>query len=1057
MTLLLLIACHAPGLPAGTTSDPSESIPGDTSAPDTGPDSGDNSGLPPTGEVLITEVMAANHDTLEDGDGDSVDWIELYNAGGATIDLAGWGLSDDPDIPFLWTFPATAVPPTTLVPGEFRVVFASGKGLGGPTGELHTSFALDAAGETVTLTRPDARPSDILAFPALGTDVTYGRVQTVTTAQPVADGTAARLSIAPPDGWQAPTFVETTWRTVTLGLGYDGSVTGAAPEDAALEKPTTQSSDGYGLTGAPAVDGEPGTFSHTGDADLDPWWQVDLEAPYLVSGVTLLNRSDCCAERLYNVTVSLLDTSGSVVWRSDVQNPVSDGTAPTSPGSRLDVAPDAPVTARYARIDKYAVNGAYSSEWLSLAEVVVNGSLAAPYSDAIMTDIGPEMFGTSAVAAIRVPIPAHTLPFATPPSRAMLGVRFDDGFTAWLNGVAVATTNAGEGVATGPHDGSTLVTFPVDPTLLPSPALLAIEGQNVAADDDDFLLRPTLTLDWIETGAPAFFETPTPGEPNGAGIDGYVAEPTADPPRGFYDDALAVTVTAPTPGSTLVYTLDGTLPTLTHGTAVSPPDAGSTASVVLLVATTALLQAVAFRDGWATSRVATHTYVYLDDVVRQPAAPSGLPLVWDGVSEGPYDANYEMDPEIVDDPAYQADLLAGLRSIPTLSVVMDPADLWGTDGIYIHSAERGDAWTRRASVELILPDGSTGFQEACDIEIHGWGWRYHSSTLKHSFRLQFKQEYGAAKLEYPWFVDAPVDRFDSIVLRAGGSKTWLDFRDPAQAQYLHDAFARDTARAMGKVDGHATFVHLYLNGLYWGLYDPVERPDAGFGEEYFGGDDADYDAINRRTTTNEAIDGDLEAYNTLLALADADLSRPANYAAVEAMLDLDDLIDYMLIHQYTVNRDGPCCFESNNMRGIRKREDGAQFRFFVWDMEYSLWDATDPTNVDIDVAGAIAHVYTRLRENPMFTARYAARARMHLTGDGALTPAATAARYEARANEIYDPLVAESARWGDTYREVPYTRDVEWADEYTRLMDDYFPNRTEQLIEQLTAAGLYSP
>ena len=360
---------------------------------------------------------------------------------------------------------------------------------------------------------------------------------------------------------------------------------------------------------------------------------------------------------------------------------------------------------------------------------------------------------------------------------------------------------------------------------------------------------------------------------------------------------------------------------------------------------------------------------------------------------------------------------------------------------------------RSASVEWILPDGTTGFAERCGLRIHGYGWRYHSATKKHSFRLEFSRDYGVPKLEYPLFADAPVDRFDSIVLRAGGSKTWLDFRDPANAQYLHDAFARDTARDMGKTDGHATYVHLYLNGLYWGLYNPVERPEAGFGEEYFGGDDDEYDAINRRTVTNEAVDGTLDAYNELLARADEDLST--DISRVEEMLDLDDLIDYMLIHQYMVNRDGPCCAESNNMRGLRRRLDGEQFRFFVWDMEYSLWDATDTTNVSIDVAGSISHVYTRLQDNADFRARYAERARMHLTGTGALTPDAAAARYEARATEIYGALLAESARWGDTYREPPYTRDVEWQAEYDRLMEDFFPNRTAELIDQLTAVGLY--
>ena len=78
--------------------------------------------------------------------------------------------------------------------------------------------------------------------------------------------------------------------------------------------------------------------------------------------------------------------------------------------------------------------------------------------------------------------------------------------------------------------------------------------------------------------------------------------------------------------------------------------------------------------------------------------------------------------------------------------------------------------------------------------------------------------------------------FDDIVLRAQGSRSWYDFRQPdiGQSQYIRDAWARDTARDMGKLEGHATFVHLYLNGLYWGLYNPVERTNEAFAEAYLG-------------------------------------------------------------------------------------------------------------------------------------------------------------------------------------------------------------------------------
>ena len=61
------------------------------------------------GEVWINEVVSDNGGGLVDGDGDLVDWIELYNPGPEALDLEGWGLSDDPDDGFAWVFPATAL------------------------------------------------------------------------------------------------------------------------------------------------------------------------------------------------------------------------------------------------------------------------------------------------------------------------------------------------------------------------------------------------------------------------------------------------------------------------------------------------------------------------------------------------------------------------------------------------------------------------------------------------------------------------------------------------------------------------------------------------------------------------------------------------------------------------------------------------------------------------------------------------------------------------------------------------------------------------------------
>ena len=103
-------------------------------------------------EVVISELLAKNSDTLVDEDGDSSDWIELYNGGTDAVDLDGWSLSDDEGRPRKWVFPAR-----TLGAGEFLVIFASDKDRGSATGELHTNFKLDSDGEYLALFDQEGR------------------------------------------------------------------------------------------------------------------------------------------------------------------------------------------------------------------------------------------------------------------------------------------------------------------------------------------------------------------------------------------------------------------------------------------------------------------------------------------------------------------------------------------------------------------------------------------------------------------------------------------------------------------------------------------------------------------------------------------------------------------------------------------------------------------------------------------------------------------------------------------------------------------------------------
>ncbi|MDA7865423.1 CotH kinase family protein [Akkermansiaceae bacterium] len=104
--------------------------------------------FPATAAPVISEFMASNETTLSDEDGDFPDWIEIFNPEGVPVDLAGYYLTDDSQVLNRWVFPSTM-----LGPGEWLVVFASGKDR--DVGELHTDFKLSAGGEYLALVSPD--------------------------------------------------------------------------------------------------------------------------------------------------------------------------------------------------------------------------------------------------------------------------------------------------------------------------------------------------------------------------------------------------------------------------------------------------------------------------------------------------------------------------------------------------------------------------------------------------------------------------------------------------------------------------------------------------------------------------------------------------------------------------------------------------------------------------------------------------------------------------------------------------------------------------------------
>jgi len=130
------------------------------------------------------------------------------------------------------------------------------------------------------------------------------------------------------------------------------------------------------------------------------------------------------------------------------------------------------------------------------------------------------------------------------------------------------------------------------------------------------------------------------------------------------------------------------------------------------------------------------------------------------------------------------------------------------------------------------------------LKIQGGAFRNFSLSKKKSLRLKFTAEHGPTKLAFPLFGDDAADLFDTITLRMEANDGWQWGGANGQPQYARDQFGRDSMLALGQPASHGTLMHVYINGVYWGVYNPVERPDASFAASYFGGDKDEWDVQN---------------------------------------------------------------------------------------------------------------------------------------------------------------------------------------------------------------------
>ena len=500
-------------------------------------------------------------------------------------------------------------------------------------------------------------------------------------------------------------------------------------------------------------------------------------------------------------------------------------------------------------------------------------------------------------------------------------------------------------------------------------------------------------------GRVGFMRPPTPLGTNGVTVPGFVADTKFSRDRGFYDTNFTVTLSTATPGAMVRYTTNRTLPTSSSGTIYTGP---------IEITGTTILRAAAFKEALASTDVDTQTYLFPTNVINSSV----------------------MRRSITTNVVYQSQMKAGLLELPSISLVTT-ATINGSIEV-------------KTSFEWLRSDGGESIQADCGVRLYGGAY---TDFAKKSFRIYFRKEFGISKLKYPLFAGhehglAVAEEFDQLELRSGSHDMEM------RGFYMSNICTDDTLLEMGRLNPHGRFVHLYLNGIYWGIYHLRERWGAAMHQQYFGGSSTNYESINGNLNVGgwsdgTVYDGDGSVWKKIKSLR-------SDYQAIRSWLDVPQFTDYMIMWLFGGSEDEYRC--------VGPTVPGSGFKFYLNDADgwfcvpnyCAAGNRTGrgaPGKQSGDGPGSLFSMLLK-QGDPDYVTLVADRIHAALFSSGALTPGRVAARLTHRTDQIDRAFLAESARWN-------YLTPAAWLTRRNSVLTSWLPNRTAELVGQLRSAGIY--
>ena len=600
---------------------------------------------------------------------------------------------------------------------------------------------------------------------------------------------------------------------------------------------------------------------------------------------------------------------------------------------------------------------------------------------------------------------------------------------------------------------------------------LALREQNGAVIQQIVVPVLTATQSYGRdgTGQYVLLETPTPLAPNaGVTFSGVVEPPTFSLAAGFYATTQNVSLATLSAGASIRYTIDGTEPTETTGTAYSG---------AISVPASRPIRARAFKNGVTPSATATRTYLIAEPTSRKsvPALcltgdqqrslyrPFGIMAIVGGSNTAlvaPQPTTYN---------GVWTQTGSGAPSTPDLAA-------------YDSALHRGRFAERPATMELVYPDARTPLNTEFGMRISGSGharprykltnqnsatpntgaWSATDFTQKPSFNFYFRDDLGGDPLDFPLFPDDPITKFHDVRVRAGKN-------DPSNP-FIEDELMRRLYVDLGQVGSVGIINTLYVNGVYKGYYNMCEHIREDFLQRRHGGN-LSWDVAAVTTVAS----GDGLAFQEMITfIRNNPQSTLANYQAMKTRLDVVNFADYLIANLFGVTGDWP----HNNYINARERSATGLYRYYMWDAEGAFGDfgltarsnmftgaaansavqgaivATSPASDGLQYG--IRILYTLLRASPEFKLLFADRLQKHFFNNGALTDAHVLARLNSLKTE-FTPLLNGTAFLD---RVTPWTSGVGDPTRYTTAGATNTPSRRNVLFNGYTddvAGGVAVP